>query len=686
MNTNNPETISSTELNEFNEFNELNDVELEKDLGKTALEAILLPPPEGYKTAGDIVTDLEGKVSDATIARIARKLGIEGEIYRKNGQKATFYSPVEKEKIINDPDIQELLSLDEAPEGYKTAGDIAKENLEGKISDIPITNIAKKLGIEGEIYRKRDGKKATFYSPAEIQKIINDGNIQELLSLDEAPEGYKTAVKIADELTEELDRKRKIDSKTIQNIAQRLKITGQKFKGRNGHSTTFYSPEEQAAIKNELALEDPPEGWFTIRGLAEELNISKTTIKKYIDQAPLIEGKEYKDKVGRPTLHYPLAEVKKRIEHLISAESAPEDWFPIKGLARQLELSPSTIQRAINQDPPIKGKDYKLDDGQLVTHFSLSEVKKRVEHLASAESAPEGWLTRGGLMYELDLSDNTIQRAINQDPPIEGKEYKDTNSHLTLHYPLAEIKKRVEHLISAESAPEGWLTINGLAKKYELDGKVIRRTRYRASVKGKEYKSAEGHIRTFYSPEEQAQILETVESTASGTSFPENAVAFYLRRVGLNIQQNFKPGWLKGPLGGQMEIDIFIKSDNPPPLGVGIEYDGHYFHQDPEYDARKNTLAREQDIKIIHIREQGCPELPENVPYINRQNNNSDRALEVCVEQCFIMLGISLPSKGINIKRDTEDIYNLMRSRGIEFDDEITEEYIQEGEVIPAAA
>ena len=527
-------------------------------------------------------------------------------------------------------------------------------------------------------------------SPEALQDIgkkalqeITTPNSQEFLSLDEAPKDYRTAAEIADELMEELDRSEKIDPSTIRRTAQKLGIFGQIFKGRNGHKTTFYSPKKQVAIKDKLTLEDPPEGWFTKRGLAEELNLTHATIGKYIDKAPPIEGKEYKDKMGRSTPHYSLAEVRERVEHLASVEDPPEDWFSIRELARRLKLSRPTIREAINQDPQIEGKDYKIDDGQLITHYPLSEVTKRVEHLTSAESAPEGWLTINGLMDELDLGDRAIYSAINQDPSIRGKEYKDTNNHLTLHYPLSEVEKRVEHLTSTESAPEGWLTINGLAKKYKLDAGTIRNAMLRAPVEGKDYRTAIGHIRTFYSSEEQAIILEKLGDTTAGTSFPENAIAFYLKQSGLNIQQGIRPDWMKNPDSGyNLEIDIFIPSENPPPPGIGIEYDGVFWHKNPEYDARKNTLAKQQDIEIIHIREQGCPELPKDIMCIDRQDNKDSHALADCIGQCFAMLNIPLPETGIDISRDQSEIYSLMDARGIRNIDTITEEIIEDGVLV----
>lgn len=136
---------------------------------------------------------------------------------------------------------------------------------------------------------------------------------------------------------------------------------------------------------------------------------------------------------------------------------------------------------------------------------------------------------------------------------------------------------------------------------------------------------------------------------------------------------------MKNPdTGRSLEIDIYIENDNPPPPGIGIEYDGSHFHQDAERDIKKNSLARQHGVEITHIRERGCPELPDDIPCINRQNyNNYD--LAECIDQCFTMLNIPLPETGIDISRDQSEIYSFMRTRGIRNIDSITEEAIEDG-------
>ena len=173
----------------------------------------------------------------------------------------------------------------------------------------------------------------------------------------------------------------------------------------------------------------------------------------------------------------------------------------------------------------------------------------------------------------------------------------------------------------------------------------------------KEYKDRAGKIAKFLSTEQQRTICEHLEDIDLGTSIPENAIAFYLAQSDISISQGIRPNWLKNPTTGRnLEIDIHIES-----LGIGIEYDGHYYHQDVERDIRKDNIAQKSNYRIIHIRENGCPEMPESSICIKRKNNNDDVDLGECIKKCFEALDI--PTPDINIARDKKSIIAFMRQR-----------------------
>lgn len=81
------------------------------------------------------------------------------------------------------------------------------------------------------------------------------------------------------------------------------------------------------------------------------------------------------------------------------------------------------------------------------------------------------------------------------------------------------------------------------------------------------------------------------------TSFPEQTIYYYIKQLFPDSINHYRVDWL-----GRMEIDIYI-----PSLKLGIEYDGHGWHQNCENDYRKNVLLKEHNIGLVRVRENKCP-------------------------------------------------------------------------------
>lgn len=90
------------------------------------------------------------------------------------------------------------------------------------------------------------------------------------------------------------------------------------------------------------------------------------------------------------------------------------------------------------------------------------------------------------------------------------------------------------------------------------------------------------------------------------TSFPEQAVFFYVRKLFPDAVSGYKPEFLN-----RMELDIFI-----PELMLGIEYDGKAWHTDAnrERDLRKYALCQENGIELWRIKEELKQYTPLDVP------------------------------------------------------------------------
>lgn len=126
------------------------------------------------------------------------------------------------------------------------------------------------------------------------------------------------------------------------------------------------------------------------------------------------------------------------------------------------------------------------------------------------------------------------------------------------------------------------------------------------------------------------------------TSFPEKAIMFYLSKCFTDATSNVHLESL-----GNRSLDIFL-----PAIRTAIEYDGRKWHHDPQRDARKNELCCQNGIRLIHIREPGCPELSaECIPLVDM----SERSLENAIVELCCRLDCSVD---VNIKRDRTAIYN----------------------------
>ena len=136
------------------------------------------------------------------------------------------------------------------------------------------------------------------------------------------------------------------------------------------------------------------------------------------------------------------------------------------------------------------------------------------------------------------------------------------------------------------------------------------------------------------------------------TSFPEQALYFYLRKIFKRVYNRYKYNGI--------ELDIFIEDIN-----LGIEYDGAKYHSSEDAiirDINKNKLLSKIDINFIRIREVGCPIIDmKGVEYIeykmhgNYSNikklikNILDKVLEInkrYVDECISLIN------EININQD----------------------------------
>ena len=135
-----------------------------------------------------------------------------------------------------------------------------------------------------------------------------------------------------------------------------------------------------------------------------------------------------------------------------------------------------------------------------------------------------------------------------------------------------------------------------------------------------------------------------------GTSFPEQAIYFYLRKV-----TNAKNRYIfKGE-----ELDIFLDDKE---WNTAIEYDGAYYHstlKSKKREKKKNQILADNGIRLIRIKEGDSDNVLNGIIYVKYQNDHNylkwviNEILKLCDKEKYI------EQLDIDIERDRNQIYAL---------------------------
>lgn len=134
-------------------------------------------------------------------------------------------------------------------------------------------------------------------------------------------------------------------------------------------------------------------------------------------------------------------------------------------------------------------------------------------------------------------------------------------------------------------------------------------------------------------------------SNHQGTSFPQQAIAYYLEKSNIKINQREK---IYG-----IELDIYI-----PCLDLGIEYDGYYWHK--EVDFKKDFALANKNIEIIHIFDgESLLFIQNNVIFCKYERTY--KYLNEVIRSLFSLINNTYKldlTNDINIERDKNKIYS----------------------------
>ena len=141
----------------------------------------------------------------------------------------------------------------------------------------------------------------------------------------------------------------------------------------------------------------------------------------------------------------------------------------------------------------------------------------------------------------------------------------------------------------------------------------------------------------------------------SKTSFPEQAIMFYLKTLFPKVENRKKLPFLSA----NSEADIYIDS-----LNLAIEYDGYHHFKTPRRDETKNKMMDENGVKLIRIRQFTkkikLPELERhNSEFIHHDYENKlglDKCIIELIELINQLYDLKFPLPTIDIKKDRGEI------------------------------
>jgi glutaredoxin len=110
------------------------------------------------------------------------------------------------------------------------------------------------------------------------------------------------------------------------------------------------------------------------------------------------------------------------------------------------------------------------------------------------------------------------------------------------------------------------------------------------------------------------------------TSYPERKVFYFVKNFFPDAQASFKD-----KANGISELDIFI-----PSLKTGVEYDGVRYHGNKKRDQIKNKACRESKIRLIRIRELGCPNIRGEVIKVDTSEESLNQAIAMLLSKLNI--------------------------------------------------
>lgn len=619
--------------------------------------------PDGYISIDDFI-DQHGLSKTFFMDKVKKnKESIHLERFMgEKGRPLMYISPENQSWFLEK--YEEYVDLGEAPGDYSTIGDFADEI---NVSWDLVNRFAKEKHFNLKKFKTNDGIKQ-FLSPEQKEMFILEN--AELINAEWLPDdNYLSVYDIAD----------KYDI-SVNFVYNHINLDSLK-KYRTKSGVAYYlSPEQQEKFisenSNHLSLKEPPdETYITINSLADKTGRDRSTIDRAISILGIGINYFKNPGNGRGAMYLTEEDVDSILDFLTKEppkaqgyiqedDVQPEnggDFIPVVDIVELSGIKRSRVYSFIENKNVYTFRGKNGRPAYYITREDYNALHAENDNFESIPLPPDRYMSIPELATDKDIPLDYIRDYLKKNTGIEKYIFRKEGQKPTRYLSPEQqelIDLSYEEIRQYDTPPPGYVTVNEFAGQL---GKTWNSIKKRVLIMEdgdlSSFRNKSGAIVEYLSPDQQDEILRLLEEQSPQTSIPENIVAFYLLKAGQTIEQGFRPDWLKNPKTGyNLEVDIFV---DPP--GIGIEYDGCYYHQDVERDIRKDSIAQKSGYHIIHIRENSCPEMPESSICINRKNNANDMDLGDCIKKCFEMLGILVPD--INIARDKKDIMAFMRQR-----------------------
>lgn len=261
------------------------------------------------------------------------------------------------------------------------------------------------------------------------------------------------------------------------------------FRNSRGRVYEYISTRLATMIKNaKEKLQPPIEGWFSIASIEDELNISRPTLRRFINE---YRGNNpdyfrvFKREQGQiveylsPEL---VAIIKQQAkDDQITADIPPEDWVTEREAARLLKVDRKTIRRFAasyrENHPDMFGK-FKKRGGRVGEYISSTIIDELKRELDKVPLSGEGWVSPRVLALEFGISVavvNTVVGRHRDAQPQQIQVLRDTKGgRIYKHFsPEFAALLREEIATSLTKPEEGWIDHRAIHTKLSISKTTV---------------------------------------------------------------------------------------------------------------------------------------------------------------------------------------------------------------------